>query len=143
MNLIRYTILLCCMVFISAEACNSSETVKGKSGYQVSGKAKNFPGKVLVLEEINPRGFYPLDSATVEKDGSFKFSGSVAEPTFVVLKLGDEQNPKNIYFMVDTLSRIKLDVDVANPAAYVIEGSEDSKRVQQLMAINDKAMQRF
>jgi thiol-disulfide isomerase/thioredoxin/mannose/fructose/N-acetylgalactosamine-specific phosphotransferase system component IIB len=124
-------------VFISTQACNSSETTKGKTGYQVSGKVKNFSGQSLVLEEIARSGYTVLDSANVGRDGSFTFTGSVAEPTFCVIKLPDN---KNIFLVIDTLSDIKLNMDAGNISTYEVKGSEDSKKMQQLMSLNERSI---
>lgn len=105
-------------------ACN--DTTK----YSIEGRITNAEGKYIYLDELKVSSSTPMDSVLVDKNGSFKFSGKVSQPTFYLLRLADNNF---ITLVVDSAEQIVVNGDAANfSRVYSVDGSEGSAYVQQL-----------
>lgn len=121
------------VVLSLAVGCNSQKQLKG---FTVKGKITNNKASHLVLQEFTPSGLLYIDSASVQPDGTFEFTGSVAEPTFCVITL--ERNA--VVLLVDTLSQILLSVDANNPQDYTAEGMNETEALKSVLKLNNDFM---
>ncbi|MFV0377386.1 MAG: thioredoxin-like domain-containing protein [Mangrovibacterium sp.] len=105
-------------------ACNDT------SKYTIKGRISNAEDRYVYLDELKVSSSVPLDSVLVGKDGSFKFSGDVNQPTFFLLRL----EPTNfVTLLVDSAEQVEVQADAANfSRSYAVVGSEGSAYVQQL-----------
>ncbi|WP_240676170.1 TlpA disulfide reductase family protein [Botryobacter ruber] len=112
-------------------ACQGNKKVaNGSNSFEILGKLQNAPENgSIYLFELGESQFIARDTSEIGKDGSFKFEGTVKEPTFYQVGL-DRQ--KGFFLVVDN-KKIEVVADannIANPVK--IEGSEDSKLFQEL-----------
>ncbi|AMS27009.1 hypothetical protein AEM51_08250 [Bacteroidetes bacterium UKL13-3] len=120
------------LVFIS---CGSDAATKG--GFVVKGKISNSIEKTITLNELTPKGLVLLDTATIEKDGSFELSGKVGEKTFAMINF-----PKGAVLMVvDSLTDMVLSIDANTPDQFGLKGSDDTEQLRKLLEVNNKYMQ--
>lgn len=87
--------------------------------------------KELVLEAPNGYGgWYPVDTVTVDADGSFSVKGEPAgHPEIYRLTLGGE----SAYFPIDSLESITISADAAAfGSSYTLAGSESAEKMQQV-----------
>jgi peroxiredoxin len=128
-------ILALLIAYITLLACNNSSTTQ--TGFKVKGTIKNNTETVLTLSELTTQGLVFLDTATVNADGSFEFSGKVSEKTFAIINL-----PKGaVALLIDSLADITLSIDANEPELYGVAGSADSEELKKLLQINNKYMQ--
>lgn len=103
---------------------------KENSKYTIKGRISNAEDKYVYLDELKVSTSVPLDSVLIDKDGSFKFTGKVSQPTFFLLRL-DSKN--FITLLVDSTEQVQVQGDAANFSRdYSVVGSEGSAFVQQL-----------
>jgi peroxiredoxin len=117
-----YSVIIVLLVLITA--CGKPE------GFVISGKITNSGGKYIYLDELKVSASVPVDSAELEKDGTFEFRGKISYPNFYLLRL----NEKNfVTLLVDTTEQISVFGDAANFSRdYLVEGSSGSLLVQEL-----------
>lgn len=128
-----FLILIPLLVLLS---CNSSE----KSGFSVTGTIKNAEGKQLILNKFMPQSTLALDTVKIGKDGEYEFNKHTPAPELFGLQL-EGQNGQ-IIFIADSLSKITINADTSNfRIDYTVEGSEDSKLLQNLYNNLDKAFE--
>src|SRR6476620_4250224 len=75
--------LMAVVATIVLVSCGSDAATKG--GFTVTGKITNATEKTIIVNELTPKGLLVLDSATIEKDGSFKLEGKVGEKVFAII----------------------------------------------------------
>lgn len=124
---------LCLMMYGILVSCNNQEAT---GGFVIKGKIKNFDEKSIALNEITTKGLVFLDTATVEPDGSFEFSGKVSEKTFCTITTASGA----VVLVVDSASEIVLSIDAKNTDTYGVNGSPESEQLRQVMQANNKYM---
>ncbi len=110
--------------------CQSNKSVSNEDGYTVQGQLQNATaGDKVYLFELGDQQFIARDTAEVNKDGSFTFTGTVKEPTMYRVTL-DQRN--GLMLVLDN-EKIKVagDAKDLNGTAKV-EGSEESALFLQL-----------
>ena len=109
-------------------------------GFIVKGKIKNADDKQLYLSKIEAQKLVDVDS-TIVKNGKFKLNGKYDEPNFYLVRF-DNQN--YIYLIVDSTDKeITVDADFNDLLhTYTIEGSPQSKLLQQIVLHNANSIQR-
>lgn len=129
----RFSLIL--LLFATLYSCKDS------GNYKIEGTITNVPEGKIYLEKLLVSGTEPIDSCKFGKDGSFKFKGSVDQPTFMLLKINSS---KFITLLVDSLDNIKFSADYLNYSRdYKVEGSEGSVKVQELSSHLMKTNQRL
>lgn len=126
MNSGRYLLL----ILVSILFFNSC---KKENEFSVRGKITHADDETIYLEKLNVSSTELLDSAKLNNDGEFKFTGEAGVPSFYLLKLNDG---RFITLLVDSVEHISVNADYANFAReYKVEGSLGSMQVKEL---NDK-----
>ena len=117
-------LLIIAIAIISLMSCNKNST-------RIEGKLTNGKGTKLELYNLDPKFVQVfVDSVKVNNDGSFKIDFEVEETTFMMLHLDKKTF---ITLVVSPGDKIKVAADKESFAKkYKVEGSEDSKLVQQL-----------
>ena len=110
-----------------------SEEAKGGQKFKVTGKITNFTGKEIILNEATPQGMRPIDTAMVDEGGNYKFEGFLREKTLALINFGQY---RNVFLVVDTTSKIKLDIDAGSLIAYTISGSDESAELKKMADLN-------
>ncbi|SEM20851.1 Peroxiredoxin [bacterium A37T11] len=102
-----------------------------KDEFLLKGKLKQAVGiKMIKLYE----GENAVDSAFINEDGEFKFTGSAPEPHFYTVSAGE-----NSYFVVlQNGDEVTLNADMTDKdAKYEVSGSEVSKKIKEFSEINN------
>ena len=130
------TAALLAAALFTATACQQSATAtadggSGKDSFTVMGKLKNAPANAqVILAELGEQQFVPKDSAKVQADGSFAFSGSVPEPAVYAVQYGGQQ----LLLVVENKKKIEISGDAGTLARSTVSGSKDSELLGQLTA---------
>src|SRR5688500_11034292 len=92
---------------------------KAKGDAYISGTIKNGGGTILFFEELTPQGVVLIDSAKIEKDGSFRIKKRAKSMNYYRLRLGKTQapagyaSPKNeIIFISDSTEKLTLETEM-------------------------------
>src|SRR5688572_24376684 len=118
-------------VSLLAVSCKDKPGTTTESGpqYTVTGKIKNQPEGSVLLSELTQQQFVTKDTATIDKEGNFTFTGSVPEPGIYSMKFA---NDKMIFLVLDN-KKIEIEAQASDiPGTYTIKGSKDSELVKEL-----------
>ncbi|MBP7509724.1 MAG: AhpC/TSA family protein [Prolixibacteraceae bacterium] len=117
-------LLIFCIILISFFSCKKSDN------FIIEGKITNSPNKKVYLEKLGINSSTTYDSSKVDNQGRFKLKGKIDQPTFFILKAG---NQKFITLLIDSIEKINFSADFINFSNdYKIEGSYGSQRVKEL-----------
>jgi len=111
--------------------CQGNKTASnGGENFTIKGKLNNASTGPIYLLELGEAQFVARDTAQVSEDGTFKFEGTITEPTFYRITL-DQQN--GLMLVLDE-GEIKVEADAKDiNGTATVEGSEDTKL---FMALN-------
>lgn len=115
------------ILFLLVIACNQ----KDDKAFTVKGKIKNATADLIFLEEASLGAAQPLivDSARLQKDGSFKLTTLAKEENLYILRLTQQINP--VATVINDSKEITLEIDLNNSTEpYKVE---DSKATQALV----------
>ena len=90
----------------------------------------------LIVEAPNGRGgWYPVDTVTTDKSGSFSVAGYVVgHPEIFRLTL----NGESVYFPIDSIESVDITADAANfGSGYTLAGSESAEKLLQVNNLID------
>ncbi|HPE55836.1 MAG TPA: redoxin domain-containing protein [Bacteroidales bacterium] len=91
----------------------------------IAGKFPELAEKQLILEELEIRNTRPIDSVTIEKDGSFRFEFPIDDAGFYVLKTSDDNL---LLLQLEKGENVNLNCKNALfNKGYEVEGSPGSK----------------
>lgn len=103
---------------------------KKQDQFSVSGTITHAEGETIYLEKLLVSSTEPVDSAIIDKNGHFKFSGDAGNPAFYLLELSED---KFIKLLVDSAENIEISADAANfSREYKVKGSLGSMLVKEL-----------
>ncbi|MBD0277979.1 MAG: AhpC/TSA family protein [Flavisolibacter sp.] len=108
--------------------------------FVVEGSVKNTPARTVYLEEGSFSNMQPIiiDSAQIDKDGSFKLKGTGKEESLYVLRLSGNNNP--FASLINDTKKITVKADIADiKQPYTVQGSPASTELSNYM---NKAMQK-
>lgn len=114
-------------------AATGSEEAKGAQKFKITGKITNFTGKEIILNEATPQGMRPIDTATLDEGGNYKLEGFLREKTLALINFGQY---RNVFLVVDTTSKIKLDIDAGSLITYKVSGSDESAELKKMADLN-------
>lgn len=112
-----------------------------KNSFQITGKIKNAKAAMVYLEEtpLASQQRILLDSAVIEKDGSYHLEGKSTEESFFSLMIKGDQYP--FASVINDSKKITVDADLADPmGAVTIKGSPASEQAKQFF---DKASEKW
>lgn len=117
-------ITLVALAALALGSCNNGPQ------FNVNGEVADADGKMLYLEASGLEGIIPLDSVKLSSKGSFSFKQARPEsPEFYRLRIED----KVINFSVDSTETIAINALYTEFAtAYIVEGSENSRKIKEL-----------
>ncbi len=105
----------------------------------IKGKLQNATEGNVYLFELGETQFVARDTSAISEDGTFRFEGSVTEPTFYRVGL-DQQNG---LMLVLENKQINVEADATNMATTgKVEGSEDSELLQKWFQLNEELKQK-
>jgi peroxiredoxin len=125
--------ILFCVLFLVS--CGSDAATK--SGFSIKGKITNTTETKLTISELTPNGLITLDTAKIEKDGSFELTGKVTESVFAIINL----QKGSVLLVLDSTSNIALSIDANNPEKFGVKGSPDTEQLRKLLELNNTYMQ--
>jgi len=103
---------------------------KKQEGFRIEGKISHSHGQVIYLEELTTNDIRPVDTAKIDPNGVFAFSGKITEPKFYLLRI---DNDNFIKLLVSNDDKILVTGDAQDlPHTYKIEGTSDSKLLEEL-----------
>lgn len=129
---ISFMAVIATIVLVS---CGSDASTKG--GFTITGKITNSTEQTIIVNELTPKGLLLLDSAKVDKDGSFKLEGKVGEKVFAIINF-----PKGAVLLVlDSNTNMALSIDANTPDQFGVKGSDDTEQLRKLLEVNNTYMQ--
>jgi peroxiredoxin len=113
-------------------ACNKPGATTGESAsnYKVTGKIANASGNQIILDELGEQQFISRDTAELKPDGTFEFTGNVAEPGLYKLNLGPQQ-PQVVFVLDNKNIHVEADAKDVLPTLS-FKGSADSELLRDL-----------
>lgn len=124
------------LVTLILVSCGSDASTKQK-GFVIKGKVTNYTEKTIVVNELTARGLIPLDTATINADGSFELKGKASEQLFAMISF-----PKGaVLLVVDSLTNMAVSIDANSPDQFGVKGSPQTEQLRKLLAINNVYMQ--
>ena len=131
----KYNVLIF-LSLILLSACDKKET----NSFTIQGQIKNANADMIFLEEASLTSNYPIivDSAKLDKDGSFKLKTEATEENLYVLRLTQQVNP--IATVINDNKKITVDIDLQNKEVpYIVKNSPASEAlVSYLTSANTK-----
>ena len=118
--------VLVSIVFIGMLSCNNKND---ENSFTVDGAVKNSTARIIYLQE-SPAGSAPviIDSSQLQKDGSFKLSGSGKEESIYSLRFNE--NPYPFAVLINDSKKITVNADLMNQGEpYTVKGSNASQGI--------------
>ena len=118
------TIFTACM-FLLVSSCGSKS-----NQWTIDGRIDGADGETMLIEASDNGRWYPLDSITLDKSGSFSYSHEASGyPDIYRLRLGE----KTLYFPIDSIEKVTV---VTNASAfdseYTLAGSPAAEMLMQV-----------
>ena len=109
-------------------ACNNKPA---RPSFTVNGKIENAAGKTIYLSNMGIKGNIILDSAIIDKDGSYTFSRprpASYEFYFVAIK-----GEKPLVFAIDSTETVTINSNAESfYDSYTVEGNTESQKIKEL-----------
>lgn len=104
--------------------------------FEVEGKIKNAAVQTVYLEESALSNLQPVivDSAKIEKDGSFELEALSKEESIYSLRLDKSMYPFATF--INDTEKIEVDADFKSPDLYTIKGSPASESLKEYLKTN-------
>ncbi len=119
-------------------ACSDNIQDEVQSGFLLKGKLPvTYKNNVLSIQELTTNGLINIDTALVKPDGSFQFEGNIKEKLFCIVRL----NNGDVLMVLDTNSRLELDVAPDSTLQYNLKGSKENDELKELYQMNGQFMQ--
>ena len=118
------TIFSTASALVLLAACDKKEG----NTFEVEGTVKNATATTVYLEEATINNMQPVivDSATVNKDGSFSLNTTSKEESIFLLRFNNQPNP--FASLINDSRKITIKADVLNPSdIYTVQGSPASQ----------------
>jgi peroxiredoxin len=137
------------MLFLSIIFLMPSCSVAG-GNFSIKGTINKPEGTLVVLCQITDEKLITLDSATVDKKGSFVFSGEATDEALLHYLTFESANPPGVPLILKNGYELSFDVVASDASSqifdYTVEGTEDNKLMAKLHGIytkHDKQMLAF
>ncbi len=128
--------ILTIIVLVVLGSCQQDE-----KGFIVSGKLKNSDGQFIYLHEMTSRNLIPVDSVIIDTSGFFQLHGISTKTRFFAVHTFPGSY---VYLLAGTGDRISLSGDALDlPASYSVEGSDDSRLIQELTIEQNRTIERI
>ena len=121
-------------VFAAIVILASCTGKSSKNVFKIKGTIINSTAKKIYLEELPPSGMQRIivDSATIEKSGSFTLKTTTENENIYNIRLEYDQVP--VVFLINDAAAVKVNIDLNNKTEYYsVEGSEYSGKMKELI----------
>lgn len=119
---------------IVIKACSPGD----QYNYEIKGELDNAGGERIYLFEMTSLDLKEIDSAKIDTDKSFRFTGKIEEPRFMALQ---DKPGNNVTLLVQPGEELFLTGDINDlRTTYTVEGSPGSKRIRKLNREMDKTL---
>lgn len=129
----RFLIVILAATVIACSSGHRGTTV-------ISGTFEGGQNVRLLLEELDPMGTVPVDSAVTAADGSFQFAVSPKEAGYYILKTGDGRMTVITVAPGDTVN-IRCSLD-AFPENITLIGPEDARLLNEFYSFTSRLKKR-
>lgn len=117
-------------------ACTEEKEV-AITGFIVNGTISNAAGiKQVSVQELTQTGLIMLDTALIDANGKFTLNGQLKEKSFCILRF----EKGDVVLLVDTNSKLQVNVDVNKIEQYTVEGSAENQELRELFLLNNTYM---
>jgi hypothetical protein len=115
-------------------ACQNKE----QAGFEVTGTIKNVGAKTVFLEESKLNTLQPVivDSATIEKDGSFDLETLSKEESVFSLRLDRDMYPFASF--INDSKKVTINADFKSKELYTVKGSDASEQLKEYLKTNSQ-----
>ncbi len=127
-SIIIYSLLLLLV------GCNEEEQAK----FEVEGSVKNTQAKTVYLEESALSNLQPVvvDSAQIDKDGSFELGTLSKEESVYSLRLDKDAYP--FVSLINDSRNVTINADLKSEDLYTIKGSAASQKLKEYLKSNSQ-----
>ncbi len=128
----KFTFLL--PIFVLFAGCNNTND----KGFTVNGKIKGATADLIFLEEASLGSMQPVivDSARLQKDGSFTLHALSKEENLYVLRLTQQINP--VATIINDSKEITVEADITNAEKpYTVKGSPASQSLVDYLSTSN------
>jgi peroxiredoxin len=125
------------LVLVMIAGCDKPPEKKDKEHlpFFIRGKLENKTAGRVFLAQLRGEEFVIRDTASVNVDGSFEFTGNIAEADIYRISL----TPENGMLLVIDTHQIEVHADAKDlEKTYEVSGSAESKLIQRLMNIMER-----
>lgn len=120
----RYLGLLFVATLFFFSCTNEKEKLTGLD-YIVDGKITGAEGQTIFLDQMSLRGNQPIDTAIINKEGAFKFKGTLPQEGLYMLRI----NQNKSWALVLKGGAVSVNSTFEDVYKYNVTGSEDSKQL--------------
>ncbi|MFN2457607.1 MAG: redoxin domain-containing protein [Chitinophagaceae bacterium] len=134
LNIVRVAVIF--FLVLTASCTNEKE-----NEFVVEGVIKNGTGNTVYLEEASFSSMQPIivDTAIIEKDGSFKLNTQKGEENIYILRFA--QNPTPFATIINDSRRITIQADLQNVnEPYTVKGSEASDALRKFILTSNQRL---
>ena len=136
----KMSIIAVVFAFFSLASC--SNATQKTDGFLVKGKLENADNKTVYLKLVSSQ-WETIDSAIVDKDGSFSLSGNRASEELYLFQVGSKFD-QFVYLALNNTDEITINADATNLLkTYTVEGSEENKLIKEVILDNINAMEQL
>ncbi|MCG9880293.1 MAG: AhpC/TSA family protein [Bacteroidia bacterium] len=129
-------ILIAFSIVLLFSACSSDKS-EDIAGFVISGTISNGSDiKQVSIQELTTGGLIMIDTASLEAGGKFTLQGKLSEKTFCILRF----QKGDIVLLVDSNSRLNLNIDAAKIENYQVENSPENQELKELFLLNSSFM---
>ncbi|HRI27908.1 MAG TPA: TlpA disulfide reductase family protein [Chitinophagales bacterium] len=126
-RLLSATAALTCLIFIVS--CGTQN--QNFNGYVIKGKIENAsPNTQVFLDALASKSVDVIDTATVDKDGSFELKGNLKEQVLGRIRVGT--GVVSAFLVLDN-SKMEVNLNAQNPNEVQISGQSESVQLTQLI----------
>ena len=114
---------------------------KNKHDFTIKGNIKDAPQVKVILAKLTTKEMIIVDSVKADKKGNFKITGEINSPGFYILRT---DKSRYINLILHPGDRIDLTTSLENfDTEYYVEGSRDSRLVQELIKKQNKTLEQI
>lgn len=129
-------LFFCISLILLLFACS-----KEKKNFSVNGKFSGNEGTRVFLKEMTTEELIPVDSSSLDESGNFTLKGYTDIVRFYTLYVSEDDF---IILLIRGGDEIFISGDAGNLSnSYIVEGSDDSKKIRDLSSEQNKAMLRI
>lgn len=124
---LRFTSLLAALAALATLAGCRSAGNNDPLSFSIACQSNYNPGDSVLLLLYTPRGFFPLDTATVDDRGRFTLQSALNDPSVVLIRHGKGNDSEMHEFVAQNGMHFEATLPKNDDGEPIIEGSDDNQ----------------